>query len=163
MRKSLIHGTASTATPPSTGENSWFDLDTIATVEISSEDPRFPIEHALSNAPSEGWKAAAKGPQLIRLNFDKPTALHRIRLHFSDSAADRSQEFSIYARTGEGDLREVRRQQFTFSPGGASEELEDYTVDLPAVTTVELRIDPDRAHDPAHSRHYAVLKSLRLA
>jgi hypothetical protein len=163
MRKSLIDTTAPADTQPSTGKGSWLDLEAIATVEITSEDPHFPIEHALGTARTSGWRAEAKGPQFIRLNFDQPTAIHRIHLHFSDLAAERSQEFAIYAR-GEGqDLKEVRRQQFTFSPGGSSEEIEDYTVNLPAVTTLELRIDPDRSHDPTHSQHYAVLKSLRLA
>jgi hypothetical protein len=161
MRKALIDTTATTTTQSSTG--AWLDLDAIATVEITSEDPHFPIEHALGAPPTAGWRAAAKGPQFIRLNFDHPTAIHRIHLHFADLAAERSQEFAIYARSGDGEMRELRRQQFTFSPGGSSEEIEDYTVDLPAVATLELRIDPDRAHDPTHSQHYAVLKSLRLA
>ena len=56
-------------------EGTWLNLDEIATVEISSEDPLFPIEHALSSAPSAGWRAAAKGPQLIRINFDQPTPI----------------------------------------------------------------------------------------
>ena len=162
MRKSLIENTAPANTSSSIGKDACFDLDAIATVEISSEDPNFPIENALGAPSSTGWKAAARGPQLIRLTFDKATAIRQIHLHFSDSC-DRSQEFAIYARSGSSDLREVLRQQFTFSPGGATEEIENYTVDLPAVTTLELRIDPDRAHDPTHSQHYAVLKSLRLA
>ena len=163
MRKTLIDGTPPATTQvPATGNGSWFDLETIATVEITSEDPLFPIEHALGLAPTTGWRAAAKGPQFIRLKFDKPTAIHRIHLDFADSAAERSQEFAIYASGENNAMREVIRQQFTFSPGGSSEEVEDYTVDLPAVTTLELRIDPDRAHDPTHSQHFAVLKSLRL-
>jgi hypothetical protein len=60
-------------------------------------------------------------------------------------------------------MREVVRQQFSFSPRGATEETEDYTVDLSAITSLELRIDPDRAHDPAHSEHFAALTSLRIA
>lgn len=163
MRKSLID-TAVAATAPTTATTgSWLDLDAIASVEVTSEDPQFPIEHALGATPTAGWRAAAKGPQFLRLNFDRPTAIRHIHLHFADPAAERSQEFALYARSGEDEMREVRRQQFTFSPGGATEETEDYTVDLPAVTSLELRIDPDRAHDPTHSQHYAVLKSLRLA
>jgi hypothetical protein len=55
------------------------------------------------------------------------------------------------------------RQQFTFSPGGSTEEIEDYTVALDGVTVMELKIDPDRSHDPQQSRNYASLQSLRLA
>lgn len=164
MRKSLIDTTSPAATQtPARSHGSWLDLDAIATVEITSEDPLFPIEHALGSVPSSGWRAAAKGPQFIRLNFDQPTTIHHIHLHFVDLAAERSQEFAIFAFNKDGEIKEVLRQQFTFSPQGSSEEIEDYTVDLPSVTTLELRINPDRAHDPTHSQHYAVLKSLRLA
>jgi len=164
MRKSLIDTASPAASQtPASSHDSWLDLDTIATVEITSEDPHFPIEHALGSVPSSGWRAAAKGPQFIRLNFDQPTAIRHIHLHFADLAAERSQEFAIYARSGDAEIREVLRQQFTFSPRGSSEEIEDYTVDLPAVTSLELRIDPDRAHDPTHSQHFASLQSLRIA
>ena len=61
------------------------------------------------------------------------------------------------------DLHEVVRQQWNFSPHGTTEELEDYTVDLSGVTAVELRIDPDRSHDPTQSQNYASLQSLKLA
>ena len=62
-----------------------------------------------------------------------------------------------------GELREVVRQQFTFSPGGSTEETEDFTVSLDGVTVMELKIDPDRSHDPKQSQSYASLQSLRLA
>ena len=161
MRKSLIDTTAPHLPPASDG--AWLDLHQIASVEISSEDPAFSIDDALGSTPGTGWRAAAKGPQLIRLSFDKPIAIRRIHLHFVEPAAERSQEFAIYARSGEGEMRQVLRQQFSFSPGGSTEEVEDYTVTLDAITLLELRIDPDRAHDPTHSQHYAALKSLRLA
>jgi hypothetical protein len=75
----------------------------------------------------------------------------------------RSQEFAICATNDGGELREVVRQQFTFSPGGSTEEIEDYAVALDAVTQLEIRIDPDRAHDPAHSQNYASLQSLHIS
>ncbi len=59
--------------------------------------------------------------------------------------------------------REVVRQQWNFSPGGTTEELEDFKVDLSAINTIEIRIDPDRSHDPSQSQHYASLLSLKLA
>ena len=164
MRKTLIGVNLPTAAQASVNtDNSWFDLDEIATVEITSEDPRFPIEQALGGSATEGWRASAKGPQVIRLSFDKPLNMHRIHLEFGDSTAERTQEFAIYASSPGGALREVLRQQFTFSPGGSSEEIEDYSVNLTDVSTLEIRIDPDRAHDPTHSQHFAVLRTLRLA
>ncbi len=142
--------------------DNWRDLERIARVEITSEDPAFPIEHALGKTETTGWRAEGTGPQVIRLHFDEPQTIHRIQLHIIEKAAERSQEFAVYAGSG-AELREVVRQQFSFSPGGSTEEIEDYTVDLDRVTVLELKIDPDRSHDPKQSRNYASLQSLRLA
>jgi len=146
MRKSIVSPSA-VATPPIS--DLWRDLERIARVEISSEDERFPIEHALGKKETTGWRAAETGPQLIRL-------------HFVDQATERSQEFAVFAGSGP-ELKEVVRQQWTFSPYGSTEEIEDYTVNLSGITTLELKIDPDRSHDPKQSQAYASLQSLKLA
>jgi hypothetical protein len=159
MRKSIVSSAAAAA---ASGPESWLDLDAIARVEITSEDVNLPIEHALGTTATTGWRAAGTGPQVVRLRFDAPQAIRRIQLHFVERAAERSQEFAVYAGSG-AELREAVRQQWTFSPHGATEEIEDYTVDLHGVTTLELRIDPDRSHDPKQSQSYASLQSLRLA
>ncbi len=159
MRKVLIEQKDS---KPKEDEGAWLDLERIAAVELSSEDPDFPIEHALAANATTGWRASTNGPQRIRLLFDVPHNFHRIQLHFVEKEAERSQEFWLLAFT-EGELRDVARQQWNFSPGGASEELEDYRVDLKGVTALELRIDPDRSHDPKQSQHRATLQQLRLA
>lgn len=162
MRKSLIDQSAS-ASNATTPQDHWLDIDALAAIQITSEDPQFPVDNALKGEPSIGWRAAAKGPQFIRLNFDAPTAIRRIHLHFVETGCERSQEIAIYAASDKGELREVVRQQFTFSSGGSTEEIEDYTVNLSGVTTLEIRIDPDRSHDPTHSQNFATLQSLRLA
>jgi hypothetical protein len=159
MRKSVI---AETTVAAASSPEGWLDLDAIARVEISSENVNLPIEHALGKTATTGWRAAETGPQVVRLVFDAPQTIRRIQLHFVDRVAERSQEFAVYAGSG-AELREVRRQQWTFSPHGATEEIEDYTVDLHGVTTLELRIDPDRSHDPKLSQSYASLQSMRLA
>jgi hypothetical protein len=159
MRKTVV-ATEGAVKVPTAGE--WFDLDKIAQVEISSEDAAFPIENALGTTVTTGWRAAATGPQVIRLRFDEPQSIRRIQLHFVDKAAERSQEFALVAGSG-SEMREVVRQQWSFSPGGSTEEIEDFTVDLNGVTTLELRIDPDRSHDPKQSKNYASLQSLQLA
>ncbi|WP_216843042.1 hypothetical protein [Granulicella sp. S190] len=140
----------------------WRDLERIARVEISSEDEQFPIEHALGKKETTGWRAAGTGPQLIRLHFDEPQTIKRIHLQFVDRSSERSQEFAVFAGAG-NELKEVVRQQWAFSPNGSTEENEDYPVDLKGVTTFELRIDPDRSHDPKLSQAYASLQSLKLA
>jgi hypothetical protein len=159
MRKSIVSPSAAQQTPIS---DLWRDLERIARVEISSEDEQFPIEHALGKKVTTGWKAATTGPQLIRLHFDEPLNIKRLQLHFVDKAAERSQEFAVYAGSG-AELKEVVRQQWSFSPHGSTEEVEDYTVNLSTITTLEVRIDPDRSHDPKQSQHYASLLSLKLA
>lgn len=159
MRKSIVSPSPVATTPI---QDHWRDLERIARVEITSEDPAFPIEHALGKTPTTGWRAARTGPQIIRLHFDEPLTIRRIHLHFIDATAERLQEFAVYAGTGT-ELREVLRQQFTFSPGGATEEIEDYPVSLNGVTVLELKIDPDRSHDPNLSQNFATLQRLRLA
>jgi hypothetical protein len=159
MRKSIVSPSAVANVPIN---ELWRDLERIARVEISSEDDFFPIEQALGKKETEGWRAATTGPQLIRLHFDEPLNIKRLRLHFVDRTAERSQEFAVLAGTG-SELKEVVRQQWTFSPHGSTEEIEDYTVNLSGITTLELQIDPDRSHDPKLSREYASLQSLKLA
>jgi hypothetical protein len=159
MRKSIVSPSTAAATPLN---ELWRDLERIARVEISSEDEAFPIENALGKRVTEGWRAATTGPQLIRLHFDEPMNIRRIHLQFVDRTSERSQEFAVFAGPGT-DLKEIVRQQWTFSPQGSTEEIEDYTVDLRGVTTFELRIDPDRSNDSKLSQAYASLQSLKLA
>jgi hypothetical protein len=159
MRKSIVSPSTVTATPI---KDLWRDLERIARVEITSEDESFPIEHALGRSGTTGWRAAGTGPQVIRLHFDEPLAIKRVHLHFVEKAAERSQEFAVYAGSN-GALKEIVRQQWGFSPHGSTEEVEDYPVNLSAITQLELRIDPDRSHDPKQSRHHASLQSLKIA
>lgn len=158
MRKTVLVAEDSVKAP--TG-GAWLDLEKLAQVEISSEDALFPIEGALGATATSGWRAATTGPQVIRLRFDEPQKIRRIQLHVIERGAERSQELAIFAET-DGGRREVVRQQFTFSPGGSTEEIEDYSVELNGVTALELKIDPDRSHDPKQSWSHASLQSLRL-
>src|SRR5260370_39791080 len=155
MRKSSVRPSA-VATPAIS--DLWRDLERIARVEISSEDERFPIEHALGKKETTGWRAAGTGPQLIRLHFDEPLNIKRLRLHFVDRATERSQEFAVFAGSG-SELKEIVRQQWTFSPYGSTEEVEDYTLSLTGITTLELKIDPARSHDPNKRQADAALQS----
>ncbi len=160
MRKSIVSEVAPGGAKQD--QEDWLDLEDTARVEISSEDAHFPIENALGKAVTTGWRASATGPQVIRLQFDTPQTIRRIQVHFVERAGERSQEFAVYAGAG-SELREVVRQQWSFSPHGATEEIENSTVDLNGITTLELRIDPDRSHDPKQSQAYASLHSLRIA
>jgi hypothetical protein len=55
--------------------------------------------------------------------------------------------------------REIVRQQWTFTPTGSTQQIENYSVELKSVTKLELVIDPDRGR--GHS--LAALNALRLA
>ncbi|HKR27687.1 MAG TPA: hypothetical protein VJT08_11640 [Terriglobales bacterium] len=149
--------------PPETSQRSpldtWLDLEDLAAVEISSEDPAHPFEAALSAGKGEGWRAAAPGPQIIRIKFDKPIALRRIRLEFREATVERSQEFRLSATSISGQTREIARQQWNFSPASSTVETEDYGVQLPDVADVTLEIDPGR-----HDRNaVATLQSIAMA
>src|ERR1700761_716870 len=138
MRKSIVSPSAVAATPIS---DLWRDLERIARVEISSEDAAFPIEQALGKKDTTGWRAATTGPQLIRMHFDEPFNIKRLRLHFVDKTAERSQEFAVFAGAG-SELKEIVRQQWSFSPQGSTEEIEDYPGKLSGITMQETRTDP---------------------
>jgi uncharacterized protein (DUF736 family) len=122
----------------------WLNLEQIATVEVTSEDPNFPIESALDLREGSGWRASQKGEQQIRIIFDKPVSLHRIHIRFHEAEFERTQEFSLrWSCTAGGPTIEIVRQQWNFSPAGSTTEIEDRTVDLDAVSVLELAIQPD--------------------
>lgn len=141
MRKRIL---ASTEAAETQSGQHWLDLEQIATVEVSSEDPAFPIESALLSDSGPGWRAAESGEQHIRLIFDQPVDLRRIHFRFDEHERERSQEFTVAWRSAEGHpLKEIVRQQWNFSPGGSPAEIEDYAVNLAGVSVVELTIRPD--------------------
>ena len=50
----------------------WRSLDESVEVELTSEDPEWPIEHALLDQRTSGWRAAAAGSQTISLLWRSP-------------------------------------------------------------------------------------------
>lgn len=158
VRKRIV-ATGRTVAKPGPGPR-WMDLGQIATVEVTSEDPDFPIESVFSGNSSPGWRASQKGEQQIRLIFDQAVAVHRIQLHFVEPARDRLQEFTIrWSAADGGQPKEIVRQQWNFSPAGSTSEVEDYEVNLDGVSTVELVIKPDLTHNEA----LATLAAWRVA
>lgn len=138
----------------------WLDLEQIAQVDLTSEDPAHPIEAALRFETGAGWRAIDPGTQLIRLSFDQPQRIKRIKLIFQEDEQMRTQEFVLRWSPDNGQqYHEVLRQQFTFSPLSTTQEIEDYQVNLAAVTVLELQIIPDISGGSAR----ASLKSLHLA
>jgi hypothetical protein len=54
MRKTII--TPETINPRQNAQDEWLDLEKVAIVEITSEDPKFPIESALATREGTGWR-----------------------------------------------------------------------------------------------------------
>jgi len=138
----------------------WLNVEGLAEVEITSEDVAHPIEFALLPDQVSGWRAAESGKQSIRLIFDQPQTLQRIWLHFVDNDTERTQEYVLrWSSDGGQSFREIVRQQWNFSPEGATSETEELNVALTGVTVIELSIIPDISGGDA----FASLAQLRLA
>lgn len=141
-------------------DQDWLNMEGLAEVEITSEDAAHPIESALLPGQASGWRAAGPGKQTIRLLFANPQQLRRIKLNFVETRTERTQEYVLrWSPDGGQSFREIVRQQWNFTPQGATSETEDHYVDLPAVTVLELNIIPDTSGGNA----FASLAQLRLA
>ena len=157
MRKRIIDPDQNTT---ATDDHAWLNVDRLADVEVSSEDPAHPIEDALLSGRTSGWRAGRPGAQTIRLLFAQPQRVRRIRLHFVEPDCERTQEYLLrWSPDGGKTFLDIVRQQWNFSPHGATSETEDHQVDLPAVTVLELCIVPDTSGGNA----LASLSHMRVA
>jgi hypothetical protein len=148
MRKQFLDA----AEPRRPEPGPWLDLEALARVEVSSEDPAHPVEEALLPGRERGWRAGGPGAQAIRLVFDRPQRVRRIALVFEEREVPRSQEFALrWQPAGQSNYVDVVRQQWNFSPPGTTREAEDYQVDLSEAAALELQIVPDRSGGPARA------------
>ncbi|HEX3600203.1 MAG TPA: hypothetical protein VHU84_08665 [Lacipirellulaceae bacterium] len=142
MRKRIIGSVRGGEILPK--RDTWLDLEQLATIEVSSEDPHFPVESIFDPTEDRGWRAGQDGEQLLRIIFDESTRLHRMQVLFVENETERTQEFTIrWSPERGGPTREIVRQQWTFSPKGSTREVEQYDVDLDGVAVLELSIKPD--------------------
>jgi hypothetical protein len=156
MRKRIITPTQHQA---DSTDQEWLDLEALAEVEITSEDSAHPIEYALLPNQTSGWHAAEPGKQTIRIIFVTPQLLSRIQLSFVETQVERTQEYVLrWSSDGGQSFQEIVRQQWNFSPLGATSEAEDYQVELIGVTVLELVIIPEISGAPM----IATLAQLRL-
>jgi hypothetical protein len=131
----------------------WLDLDALADVTIVVSGRR--VERSRGT-----WSADHPGEQLIDIRFHHPTSVGRLRVVSSETVQSRTQELTIWASLHRGEQhREVLRQQFNFSPHGATEEVEEYAVQLETVSAIQLRIVPSIDGRPA----VAHVRELRVA
>jgi hypothetical protein len=79
---------------------------------------------------------------------------------FEENETARTQEFVLrWSPDGGSSDKEIVRQQWTFSPPGSIREVEEYQVQLSAVTVLELTINPNISGGGAR----ASLQNLRLS
>lgn len=144
---------------PGGGEARWLALEEVAEVVVTSENPNAPIEAALTEGSGGHWRAAGSGEQSIHIRFDQPHDIHLIQVVFDETEHARVQEFALeWSNDGGRTFQPVVRQQFSFSPSGATRETENYRVDLPGLTELRLHIVPDVSGGP----HVATLTRLRM-
>ena len=104
----------------------------------------YPVEGALLSDVQGGWRASEPGIQTIRLLFDHPQTIRVIRLVFKEKEFARTQEFVLrWLPQGIPAWKDVVRQQWNFSPPTTENECEEYKVDLPLATGLELSVRPD--------------------
>lgn len=143
MRKTLIDGVRHNAAA-NIPDRQWLALEQLAAVELTSEDGAHPIEAALEQEATGGWRAAAPGPQRIRLLFATPLHMRAVQLGFVETQVARTQEYCLrWSADGGKTFHEIVRQQWNFSPLGETNETETHEVDLFGVNVLELEIRPD--------------------
>lgn len=140
MRKRLV---TSSQQLSSESDSAWLNLGRLASVEVTSEDPEYPVEGALVHGDGRGWKASGAGKQMIRLVFDEPVEISRIELVFEEREAERTQEFLLRWSSARGATAEIVRQQFNFSAPTTTREAEHFHVHLSDVAAIELIVTPD--------------------
>jgi hypothetical protein len=157
MQKRIVGRAQQEAALP---DQDWLNVERLADVEVSSEDAEHPIEGELLPSRRSGWRAAEPGKQTIRLLFTSRQRLRRIWLVFAESAIERTQEYVLrWSSDGGESFHDIVRQQWNFSPQGATYETEDHRVELADVEILELSIIPDTSGKIA----FASLVQLRIA
>ncbi|HEY3168958.1 MAG TPA: hypothetical protein VGK57_17120, partial [Candidatus Binatia bacterium] len=109
MRKRIIHQGTQDVSP---SNQQWLNLETLAEIEVTSEDAAHPIESALIPSAGSGWRAVQPGQQTVRLLFDEPQRVRRIHLVFQENEQERTQQFVLRWSSDRGQsYREIVRQQ----------------------------------------------------
>ena len=136
MTATRDHTVAGGTRPTDTSDTEWLHLDVVADVVIVAGGRRAARVPGL-------WSADTHGEQTIEIRFHHRTPVRRLRVVSSALKESRTQEMTIWASLRGGERhREVLRRRFTFSPNGATEEIEDYALEFEDVSTIQLRIVP---------------------
>jgi hypothetical protein len=158
LRKHLL-------TAPPVSSIPWSDekaIAAIATVWVTSEAADAPIDHVFDQRRGPGgsrWVAAGPGEQQLILAFDTPQTLRTISLEVEEPEMSRTQVLHVSVSCDGGQTyRELRRQEYTFSPPGSTFEREVWAVTMEGATHLQLVITPDKGGTPSR----ATLTSLAI-
>jgi hypothetical protein len=159
MRKKILDKEPSIETFPDSAE---LDIPAIATALLTSEDPEHPVENAFDGRRGRGstrWVAGSLGEQTLILVFDTPQMISHISLEVEEQEVSRTQELELSVSSDDGQTyRELRRQEYNFSPPDTTFQREVWAVTAEHVTHLRLRIKPDKGNRPCQ----ATLTSLVL-
>ncbi len=136
----------------------WRSLDESVEVELTSEDPEWPIEHALLDQRASGWRAAAAGSQTISLLWREPTSIRRIRLVCEEHSRARTRSSRSARSRLMVNARSFGSSSHSHHPGRPL-NVRSYATNLDAVSRLELIITP--AIDGGNA--VATLKEWRIA
>jgi hypothetical protein len=138
------------------------DIVATATVQVTSEDHAHPIDNVFDNRRGPGgsrWVAEEPGEQTLILAFDTPQIIHQTIVEVEEPEVSRTQELRLsVSHDGGQTYRELRRQEYNFSPPGTTFEREDWAVLAEGVTHLQLWMKPDKGGKPCR----ATLTSLVL-
>ena len=151
LRKQIL--TEQTSTPGrQPGEK---DVVALATVMVTSETADHPVDNAFDGRRGPGgslWMAGEPGDQTLIVAFDTPQTLRKISLEVEEREVSRVQELALALSSDGGQTyREVVRQEYNFSPTGATFEREEWTVIADGITHVRLWIRPDKGGGPSRA------------
>jgi hypothetical protein len=131
------------------------DIAALATVLVTSETADHPIDNVFDPRCGPGgsrWVAAAPGEQILILAFDAAQTIRRVSLEVEELEVSRTQELELSVSCDGGQTyRELRRQEYTFSPPRTTFEREDWAVTAEKVTHLRLRIKPDKGGKPCRA------------
>jgi hypothetical protein len=141
--------------PPLAPQSGEKDIAAIATVMVTSEATDNPVDNAFDRRRGPGgsrWVAEEPGDQTLIVAFDTPQTLRKICLEVEEREVSRVQEVQVAISCDGGQTyRELLRQEYHFSPDGATFEREEWGVNADGVTHVRLWIRPDKGGRPCRA------------
>jgi hypothetical protein len=134
--------------PSSTLEAPVLAVLLLGTVRASSEADGHAIELAFDHDHGTGathWKAGEPGEQTITVAFEQRCTVEQVSMEVEEREVARTQEVLLAVSTDGGlTYRELVRQEFCFSPEGATWEEETWRVQQEHVSHVRLVMKPDK-------------------